>query len=116
MEAAGAADGELVARLVRTSASRAPRKRPATAAEAVRGVSAARTTRIGVVADTHVGEFLPALPPAVCEALEGCDLVLHAGDLSVPGVLDDLEGRWSWCAATTTVSAGSRCPRPSSWR
>ena len=54
-------------------------------------MSAARTTRIGVVADTHVGEFLPALPPAVCEALEGCDLVLHAGDLSVPGVLDDLE-------------------------
>jgi putative phosphoesterase len=48
-------------------------------------------TRIGVVADTHVGEFLDALPPAVLTALEGCDLVLHAGDLSVPAVLDDLE-------------------------
>ena len=24
------------------------------------------------------------------EALEGCDLILHAGDLSVPSVLDDL--------------------------
>ena len=46
------------------------------------------TRRIGVVADTHVGEFLDALPDGVLEALEGCDLILHAGDLSVPGVLD----------------------------
>jgi uncharacterized protein len=51
----------------------------------------ARTRRIGVVADSHVGEFLDALPEGVLEALEGCDLVLHAGDLSVPSVLDDLE-------------------------
>jgi putative phosphoesterase len=27
----------------------------------------------------------------VLEALDGCDLILHAGDLSVPSVLDDLE-------------------------
>ncbi|MGD9570952.1 MAG: metallophosphoesterase family protein [Thermoleophilia bacterium] len=54
-------------------------------------MGAARTTRIGVVADTHVGEFLDALPDGVLEALEGCDLILHAGDLSVPAVLDDLE-------------------------
>jgi hypothetical protein len=46
--------------------------------------------RIGVVADTHVGEQLPALPGAVVRALEGVDLILHAGDLSVPAVLDDL--------------------------
>lgn len=43
-----------------------------------------------MVADTHVGEFMDALPAAVLEALEGCDLILHAGDLSVPSVLDDL--------------------------
>jgi uncharacterized protein len=47
--------------------------------------------RIGVVADTHVGEYLDALPAGTLEALEGCDLVLHAGDLSVPSVLEDLE-------------------------
>jgi putative phosphoesterase len=46
--------------------------------------------RIGVVADTHVGEFLDALPPRVLEVLDGCDLILHAGDLSVPSVLEDL--------------------------
>lgn len=51
---------------------------------------AARTHRVGLVADTHVGEFLPELPPAVLEALSGCDLVLHAGDLSRVRVLDEL--------------------------
>lgn len=47
--------------------------------------------RIGVVADSHVGEYLDALPEGTLEALAGCDLVLHAGDLSVPSVLEELE-------------------------
>jgi uncharacterized protein len=51
----------------------------------------ARTRRIGVVADSHVGEYLDVLPEGVLETLDGCDLVLHAGDLSVPSVLHDLE-------------------------
>lgn len=46
--------------------------------------------RVGVVADTHVGEFLDALPAGVAPALEGCALILHAGDISVPWVLDEL--------------------------
>jgi hypothetical protein len=49
-----------------------------------------RTVRVGVVADTHVGEYLDALPSGVARALEGCSLILHAGDLSVPHVLDEL--------------------------
>jgi uncharacterized protein len=51
----------------------------------------ARRRRLGVVADSHVGEYLDELPAGCLEALAGCDLVLHAGDLSVPSVLDDLE-------------------------
>jgi putative phosphoesterase len=46
--------------------------------------------RIGVVADTHVGEYLDALPPALFDALAGCELILHAGDISRPWVLDEL--------------------------
>ena len=49
-----------------------------------------RTVRIGVVADTHVGETLPDLPPAVLDALAGSDLILHAGDVTAPWVLDQL--------------------------
>jgi putative phosphoesterase len=47
-------------------------------------------TRIGVIADTHVGEYLEAIPAAVFDALVGCDLILHAGDISRPWVLDEL--------------------------
>jgi putative phosphoesterase len=43
-----------------------------------------------VVADTHVGEYLEALPTRLSEVLAGCELILHAGDISVPEVLDDL--------------------------
>lgn len=46
--------------------------------------------RIGVVADTHVGERLPELPGEVCEALAGVDLILHAGDVVDPAALDVL--------------------------
>ena len=46
--------------------------------------------RIGVVTDTHVAEHLPVLPRAVCDALAGVDLIIHAGDLTGLAVLDDL--------------------------
>jgi putative phosphoesterase len=46
--------------------------------------------RIGVVADTHVGEHLPRLPPEVPDLLGGVDLILHAGDICEPAVLDEL--------------------------
>jgi uncharacterized protein len=47
--------------------------------------------RIGVVADTHVGEHLPVLPSEVAEILDGVDLVLHAGDLTDVVVIRELE-------------------------
>lgn len=46
--------------------------------------------RVGVIADTHVPDRLNALPPSLFELLSGVDLLLHAGDLSRPGVLDEL--------------------------
>lgn len=49
-----------------------------------------RRVRIGVVADTHVGEHLAALPPEILEVLAGVDLILHAGDLADRVVLDEL--------------------------
>lgn len=49
-----------------------------------------RRYRVGVVADTHVGDRLPALPEGVAVALAGVDLIIHAGDLAVPEVLEEL--------------------------
>jgi putative phosphoesterase len=46
--------------------------------------------RIGVVADTHVGEYLDELPSELFDVLAGCELILHAGDISRPWVLDRL--------------------------
>lgn len=44
--------------------------------------------RVGVVADTHCPEFLDRLPEALFRHLEGCDLILHAGDV---GGMETLE-------------------------
>lgn len=46
---------------------------------------------IGVIADTHVGEFQDQLPHAALHALTGSDLILHAGDLSDESVIPALE-------------------------
>ncbi len=54
--------------------------------------------RIGVLSDTHIGdaEMLPhqvrMLPHQVEEIFSGVDLILHAGDICDPTVLDRLEG------------------------
>ena len=47
--------------------------------------------RIGLISDTHVPEIAESLPDRVMEVLRGVDLILHAGDLSVVSVLDELQ-------------------------
>jgi len=53
-------------------------------------VTQAVSARVGVVADTHVGEWVAELPVAVSEALAGVDVILHAGDITDLAVLDVL--------------------------
>lgn len=48
------------------------------------------TTRIGLVSDTHVPIRCRELPAALFAALEGVDLILHAGDVGELTVLDRL--------------------------
>jgi putative phosphoesterase len=45
-----------------------------------------KTTRIGVVSDTH-----GLLREEVLQGLQGCDLILHAGDVGDPDILRALE-------------------------
>ena len=49
-----------------------------------------QVARIGVVADTHVGEWVAELPQSVLDAFAGVDLILHAGDITDVSVLDRL--------------------------
>jgi putative phosphoesterase len=46
--------------------------------------------RIGLISDTHVPEVVASVPPRVRDVFSGVDLILHAGDLSVASVLDEL--------------------------
>jgi len=47
--------------------------------------------RIGLISDTHIPVAAPRLWPQVYEAFRGVDLIMHAGDLMVPEVIDWLE-------------------------
>jgi uncharacterized protein len=58
--------------------------------------------RIGLVADTHIPETGAELPPEVLRSLSGCDRILHAGDLHVTSVIDQLAQ-----IAPTLVSRGN---------
>ena len=46
---------------------------------------------LAVISDTHLPRGRRELPPACVERLRAADLILHAGDLSTPEVLDRLE-------------------------
>ena len=55
--------------------------------------------RIGLIADTHLPSLvrhLDELGPQTANALRDVDLILHAGDVSAPSVLD-------WCAQFSDV-------------
>ena len=47
--------------------------------------------RVGLLSDTHIPQAAEALPTELMEAFRGVDLILHAGDIYITSVLDDLE-------------------------
>ncbi len=46
---------------------------------------------IGLISDTHIPEAGPEVWPEVYERFQGVDLILHAGDIHVLPVIDELE-------------------------
>jgi len=46
---------------------------------------------IGVISDTHIPERASKIPEVVFEIFKGVDMILHAGDLVSPDVLEELE-------------------------
>jgi putative phosphoesterase len=46
--------------------------------------------RIAVLSDTHSPRYWKGCPPAVAQALDGVDLILHAGDVCLAETLDEL--------------------------
>ena len=48
--------------------------------------------RVVVISDTHAPRRWKSCPPAVALRLRTADLILHAGDVCTPAVLDELSG------------------------
>lgn len=47
--------------------------------------------RIGVISDTHIPDEVSEIPREILKAFEKVDLILHAGDLVDPSVLEKLK-------------------------
>ena len=47
--------------------------------------------RVGLLSDTHIPQAEKNLPDKLFEAFQGVDLILHAGDIYIHSVLDELE-------------------------
>lgn len=76
--------------------------------EAIVRVSVAPEVRsIGVISDSHVPVRARCLPPELFTRLQGVELILHAGDLVVEGVLLELEA-----LAPVVAVAGNMDPPP----
>lgn len=65
-----------------------------------------------VLSDTHAPRFWKALPPALIEPLRRADLVLHAGDVCTPDVLDTL----AEYAPVKVVLGNNDGPEIAQWR
>ncbi len=67
--------------------------------------------RVLVVADTHIPDHTPTLPPQLRHDLRRADLILHAGDVTAPSVLDELATH-----ASTHVALGNNdAPDVAAW-
>ena len=49
---------------------------------------------MAVLSDTHAPRFWKSCPPAVARLLEHAEVILHAGDVCTPDVLDELS-QWA---------------------
>ena len=67
--------------------------------------------RVVLLSDTHAPRFWKRLPPAVAEHLAGADLILHAGDVCVPSVLDELAAY----APVRVVQGNNDGPEVAAW-
>ncbi len=47
--------------------------------------------RVGLLSDTHMPLVADKLPSELVEAFQGVELILHAGDIYIPSVLNELE-------------------------
>lgn len=67
--------------------------------------------KIGIISDTH-----DLLREEVLEVLQGCELILHAGDMNRPDILEALEGITEVFAVRGNNDEGFKTPLPETLR
>ena len=67
--------------------------------------------RVVVLSDTHAPRFWKGCPPAVATHLASADVILHAGDVCTPDVLDLLAGH----APVHVVMGNNDRPEVAAW-
>lgn len=63
--------------------------------------------KVGVLSDTHIPKRAGGLPEEVIQAFRNVDHIIHAGDITSPKVLSELE-----CLASVTAVSGNVDPEP----
>ena len=64
---------------------------------------------IAIIADTHLPRGNRSLPAACVSRLRGADLIIHAGDLTTAGVLEQLRGYGDVAAVHGNVDDATVC-------
>ncbi len=70
--------------------------------------------RAGVLSDTHIRSANPAFCQQVASAFAGCDVIIHAGDLTESGILTAFAGKTVYavygncCSAVTKATLSER--------
>lgn len=67
--------------------------------------------RVAVLSDTHAPRFWKSCPPGVARHLEAAELILHAGDVCIPDVLEQL----SQFAPVQAVLGNNDGPEIAAW-
>lgn len=67
--------------------------------------------RVAVLSDTHAPRYWKSCPPAVARVLEHVEVILHAGDVCTPAVLDELS---AW-APVHAVRGNNDGPDVAAW-
>ncbi len=73
----------------------------------IRAIFRPQVKRIGIIADTHIPDRSREIHPKIVESFSDVDLILHAGDITVPDVIE----RLNRTAETIAVRGNNRSDR-----
>jgi putative phosphoesterase len=73
----------------------------------IRTIFRSKAKRIGIIADTHIPDLSREIHPKIVESFSDVDLILHAGDITIPDVMETLNRT----AETIAVRGNNRSDR-----